>query len=135
MTNLPIRLREVLFKPYPWQLDNRSQQLGLLGTLALLATLMILTAEVRRNGRVALGSAVPILYVAICLLVVYSVSAGNAGTAFRYRTHVVMMLVAAVVVMRSRDPASTVQVVDDSVGRVPVSPGSTIAPAIPPGTP
>ena len=42
----------------------------------------------------------PLLYVAAGLLVAYSLSAGNAGTAFRYRTHVVVVATAALVAVR-----------------------------------
>ena len=29
VANLPTRIRDVLLRPYPWQIDNASQQLGL----------------------------------------------------------------------------------------------------------
>ena len=42
----------------------------------------------------------PILYPLVFLSVAYSLSAGNAGTGFRYRTHLVVLGVAMLVVLR-----------------------------------
>jgi hypothetical protein len=42
------------------------------------------------------------LYPILFLAVAYALSAGNAGTGFRYRTHLVLLSVAAVVVLRQR---------------------------------
>ena len=42
----------------------------------------------------------PLVYVGFFLLIAYSLSAGNAGTAFRYRMHIVALAVCALVVLR-----------------------------------
>jgi Na+/melibiose symporter-like transporter len=42
----------------------------------------------------------PLIYTAFFLLLAYSLSAGNAGTAFRYRMHLVAVALCAVVVIR-----------------------------------
>jgi hypothetical protein len=98
--NLPKRVLDVVTRPYPWQLQNTSQQLGLFGTLFLFVGLILLIAALVRNGKVVMKRAGPLVYPAFFLLVAYSLSAGNAGTAFRYRTHVVAFLVAILVVLR-----------------------------------
>jgi hypothetical protein len=53
------------------------------------------------NGKEIMRRAGPLVYPALFLLVAYSLSAGNAGTAFRYRTHLVAFLVAVLVVLRT----------------------------------
>jgi hypothetical protein len=100
--NLPTRIRDIVLKPYPWQLENTSQRLGLLGTLVLLTGLVLLIASIVRHGGDVLRLAGPLVYPACFALVAYSLSAGNAGTAFRYRTHVVGLMLCVLVVMRER---------------------------------
>jgi hypothetical protein len=41
----------------------------------------------------------PLVYPAVFMLVAYALSAGNAGTAYRYRTHLVGILLCLVVVV------------------------------------
>jgi hypothetical protein len=62
------------------------------------------------------GRAGPVLYPLFFLLVAYSLSVGNAGTGFRYRTHLVTLAVAAMAILRehargirSVPPAAAVQ--------------------------
>ncbi len=51
----------------------------------------------------------PLVYTALLLLIAYSLSAGNAGTAFRYRTHLVGLMLCLLLVLRQqRSEASTV---------------------------
>jgi len=100
VANLPLRVRDVLLRPYPWQLDNTSQQLGALGTLIVLVALYLLFRYVRRNRGRNLAIAAPIIYPALFLMIAYSLSVGNAGTGFRYRTHLVLLGLAALVVLR-----------------------------------
>ena len=98
--NLPKRVRDILIRPYPWQVSNASQQLGAVGSLfALTCFLLIILAAIRRRGEV-LALTGPILYPAFFLLMAYSLSAGNAGTGFRYRTHIVLLAVAALFALR-----------------------------------
>src|SRR3954454_8053780 len=100
--NLPTRIRDVVLKPYPWQLQNTSQRLGLVGTMVLLSGLVLLIASIVRHGGDIMRLAGPLVYPACFALVAYSLSAGNAGTAFRYRTHVVGLMLCVLVVMRER---------------------------------
>ncbi len=98
--NLPRRMYDVVARPYPWQLQNASQQLGAAGTLVALAVLfLLLRTAVRRRGEV-LSRCGPILYPMVFLLMAYALSAGNAGTGFRYRTHIVTLGVAMLFVLR-----------------------------------
>jgi hypothetical protein len=99
ITNLPQRVSDVILRPYPWQTQNASQQLGVLGTLVMLVALGFLIVAVARDGRLVMRRAAPLIYPAVFMLVAYSLSAGNAGTAYRYRTHVVGILLCLVVVL------------------------------------
>jgi hypothetical protein len=98
--NLPKRVFDLIFKPFPWQLQNTSQRLGAAGSLiALLGLALLLSYAWRSRGQILTLTA-PILYPLLFLLVAYSLSAGNAGTGFRYRTHLVVLGVAMLVVLR-----------------------------------
>jgi hypothetical protein len=98
--NLPQRMLDVIVRPYPWQVSNSSQQLGAVGSLFALTVFVLLIGAIwRRRGDVMALSG-PMLYIAFFLTVAYALSAGNAGTSFRYRTHVVTLAVAALVALR-----------------------------------
>jgi hypothetical protein len=123
LTNLPKRIRDVVLKPYPWQLQNSSQRFGAVGTLVAWAGLLLLIRYAWRNrGRVfPLGA--PLLYPMLFMLVAYSLSAGNAGTSFRYRTHLVTLGLALMVVLRehalrARAPSPATSLTPASEGRV-----------------
>jgi hypothetical protein len=102
IVNLPQRIGDVIFRPYVWQTQNVSQQLGALGTLVVLAALALLAAAIARNRRTIMQQAAPLVYPALFMLIAYSISAGNAGTAYRYRTHIVGLAVSLIVVLVSR---------------------------------
>jgi hypothetical protein len=98
--NLPQRMFDVVVRPYPWQVSNPSQQLGAIGSLFALGGLVLLMGAVwRRRGEV-LALAGPMLYPMFFLLFAYALSAGNAGTGFRYRTHVVTLAFAMLIALR-----------------------------------
>jgi hypothetical protein len=98
--NLPKRIRDILIRPYPWQVSNASQQLGAVGSLFALGILLMLLWELpRRRGEILTLSG-PILYPMIFLLMAYALSAGNAGTGFRYRTHIVVLAIAVLMALR-----------------------------------
>jgi hypothetical protein len=98
--NLPQRMLDVIVRPYPWQVSNSSQQLGSVGSLfALTGLVLLIGAAWRRRGEV-LTLAGPMLYPMFFLTVAYALSAGNAGTSFRYRTHVVTLAFAALLALR-----------------------------------
>jgi hypothetical protein len=92
--NLPQRMVDMVTRPYPWQVDNLSQRLGLLGNVAAWLVLLLLVREVALDRRRMFERAGPLIYVGAFLFVAYSLSAANAGTAFRYRTHLVAVAVA-----------------------------------------
>jgi hypothetical protein len=93
VVNLPRRIPDVLLRPYPWQLGDISQGIGLFGTVAAyLVFFFLIRAAVRRRGEI-MTRAGPLIYLSFFLLIAYSLSAGNAGTAFRYRTQIVSVLI------------------------------------------
>jgi hypothetical protein len=98
--NLPKRMRDVLVRPYPWQVSNPSQQLGAVGSLFALTIFVLLIDGAARRRRELMALTGPVLYPMFFLLMAYALSAGNAGTGFRYRTHVVTLAVAMLVSLR-----------------------------------
>ncbi len=100
--NLPRRIRDVVLRPYPWETANLSQRLGVLGTLVALTAVWLLLLSVVRHRALLVTRAAPLLYPALFLLIAYSLSAGNAGTSFRYRAQVVVLALCAIVAVRSR---------------------------------
>lgn len=111
VTNLPKRMFDVAFRPFPWQLGNPSQKIGVMGTMVAYATLFVLLALALGRGSGIVDRGGPILYTFVFLFVAYSLSAGNAGTAFRYRSHLVVLgILLAVVVWVGRQQESRVQV-------------------------
>jgi hypothetical protein len=115
ITNLPRRIRDVLLRPYPWQVANPSQQLGAIGTLVALMALYLLFRYGWRNRGQILARTAPIVYPAVFLLMAYALSVGNAGTGFRYRTHLVLLGLAALVVLREH-ALRTAPAIDDDAG-------------------
>jgi hypothetical protein len=124
--NLPQRVLDITTKPYPWQLQNASQQLGLLGTSFLFVGLVLLFHTLARTGGEIMQRAGPLVYPMLFLLVAYALSAGNAGTAFRYRTHLVAFLICLLGVLRAkRRPEEAPEAPAPSLGRLqPVLAGS-----------
>jgi hypothetical protein len=98
--NLPPRMTDLIFRPYLWQLGDTSQRLGAVGSLVALAGLFLLLGYAWRSRGKIFALTAPILYPLLFLLVAYSLSAGNAGTGFRYRTHLVVLGAAMLVVLR-----------------------------------
>jgi hypothetical protein len=99
-TNLPKRMLDVVVRPYPWQVSNPSQQLGAVGSLFALTVFVLLIGSVVRRRRELMALTGPVVYPMIFLLMAYALSAGNAGTSFRYRTHVVTLAVAMLLALR-----------------------------------
>jgi len=97
--NLPTRIGDIISRPYPWQAENTSQQLGAIGTLVVLVCLALLAVAIARNRKQIMNMAGPLVYPAAFMLVAYAISAGNAGTAYRYRTHIVGLAVCLVMVL------------------------------------
>ena len=97
--NLPRRIFDILLRPFPWQLGNISQGLGLFGTAAAYLALFFLIRTVIRNRGRIMSRAGPLVYLGFFLLVAYSLSAGNGGTAFRYRTQIVAVFICIIVTL------------------------------------
>jgi hypothetical protein len=113
LRNLPQRLFDVTFRPFPWQIQNASQRLGVIGGLLVLFLLAQLVRFIVRERSRIMDRAGPFIYTAGLLLVAYSLSSGNAGTSFRYRTHVVALAICAIVILRVRS-AEEAEVVETS---------------------
>ncbi len=102
LTNLPKRIRDLILKPYPWQLSDMSQRLGAVGTLVAYAVVFMLFVYGWQSRGKIFPRAGPVLYPMLFLLVAYALAAGNAGTGFRYRTHLVTLAIAALVILREQ---------------------------------
>lgn len=100
ITNLPKRIRDLILEPYPWRLGDTSQRFGAVGTLVAYVILILLIRYAWANRGAVFGRAGPVLYPLFFLLVAYSLSVGNAGTGFRYRTHLVTLAVGAMAILR-----------------------------------
>ena len=100
LSNLPGRMSDVLFKPYPWQVGNTSQMLGVLGSIVALTSMFLLVRfAVICRGQIL--RAAPFIFPLFFMLIAYALSVGNAGTGFRYRTHLVTLIISTMVVLRS----------------------------------
>jgi hypothetical protein len=88
--HLPLRIRDLLMKPYPWQLGDWSQRLGAIGDLIVLALLVMLIRYAWRCRGSFLRLTAPLLYPVVMLTIAFSLSVGNAGTGFRYRAHLLI---------------------------------------------
>ncbi len=97
--NLPKRSLDVLLRPFPWQLGNISQGLGLLGTTAAYLALFFLVRTLYRSRGSIMSRAGPLIYLGLFLLMAYALSSGNAGTAFRYRVQVIAVVICVVVAL------------------------------------
>lgn len=91
--NLPIRIGAFLLRPYPWQLQNTNQQLGSVGGLVVLMVLLLVAVSVVRKRGETMTYGAPLIYVGGALILAYSVTAANAGTAFRLRENVTTVLI------------------------------------------
>lgn len=91
--NLPSRSLDILLRPFPWQLGNISQGLGLLGTTAAYLAIFFLIRQGFRNRGQIMSRVGPLVYLTFFLLVAYSLSSGNAGTSFRYRVQIVSLFI------------------------------------------
>jgi hypothetical protein len=98
--NLPKRIRDLILEPYPWRLGDTSQRVGALGTLFAYAILLLLLRYAWLSRGQVFARAAPLLYPLLFLLVAYALSVGNAGTGFRYRTHLVTLAVGAMLILR-----------------------------------
>jgi hypothetical protein len=116
--NLPKRIKDVILRPYVWQTQNTSQQLGAIGSLVVLGCLALLAMAIARNRKQIMQMAGPLVYPAAFMLVAYAISAGNAGTAYRYRTHLVGLGVCLAIVLLAHRRQE-----QEGLSRVPKRPG------------
>lgn len=103
---LPGRIADFLFRPFPWQAENLSQRLGVIGTLIAYTLYALLGYALAAGGRPAIARAVPFLWMAAFLTLCYAVTTANAGAGYRHRIHLLLALAAAVAtLMADRVPA------------------------------
>jgi len=102
ITSLPTKVRELLLEPYPWQLDDASQMFGAVGTLVVYAVILLLVRYMWLSRGHIFERAGPFLYILLTQMIAYSLTVGNAGTGFRYRSHLTMLAIAALAILRSR---------------------------------
>lgn len=95
-SNLDTRVAALLLRPYPWQVANPSQRLAVVGTSVAWVLLLVAFVLLAMRLRSAVVALAPLLYIIVTLTVVYAMSTGNAGTGFRYRTHLLVALAAMV---------------------------------------
>lgn len=100
ITSLPTKVRELILEPYPWQLHDSSQMFGAIGTLYAYVILFLLIRYAWRGRGKVFGRAGPLLYPLLFELIAYSLTVGNAGTGFRYRSHLVTLGICAMAVLR-----------------------------------
>jgi hypothetical protein len=99
-THLPLRIRDVLLRPYPWQVGDFSQQVGVVGSLIALACFFLMIRYGWQcRGRI-FERAGPLLWPFLFLMIGYALAVGNAGTGFRYRTHLVTLAFGTMVILR-----------------------------------
>jgi hypothetical protein len=101
LTSLPHRVRDVVLRPYPWQVGTIRQQVGVLGSLVALGALAYLLTLFWANRGTVMRRTAPLMYPASFLLAAYSLASANAGTSFRYRTQLVALGIAIVAVLRA----------------------------------
>ncbi len=102
LVNLPQRIRDLVLEPYPWQLSDTNQRFGAVGTLVAYVLLAMLIIYAWQSRGKIFPRAGPVMYPMLFLLVAYSLAVGNAGTGFRYRTHLVTLAIAALAVLREQ---------------------------------
>ncbi|MEJ7785191.1 MAG: glycosyltransferase family 39 protein [Solirubrobacteraceae bacterium] len=105
--NLPVRVSAFLLRPYPWQLQNTNQQLGAVGGLVVLMVLLLVVASLLRSRGEIITRGAPLIYVGCGLILAYSVTAANAGTAFRLRENVTAVLICVGCALWARREAPT----------------------------
>ena len=109
LENLPLRIRDLLLKPYPWQLGDWSQRFGAIGSLIALGLLILLVRYAWRGRGAIFRRTGPLLYPTLMMLIAYALSDGNAGTGFRYRAHLMIPAIGLLsilwVVAHQRAPA------------------------------
>lgn len=99
LRNLPQRISDVVLRPYPWQLGDNAQRFGAVGTLFVYVVLFLLFRYAWLCRGEVFARAGPLLYPLFFLTIAYALSVGNAGTGFRYRTHLTTLAIVAMAVL------------------------------------
>jgi len=115
ITSLPTKIRELLLQPYPWQVSDSAQLFGSIGTLVAYLVLLLLIRYAWLSRGHIFERAGPLLYPLLFSMLAYSVTVGNAGTGFRYRSHLVTLAICAVAVLRARVREQRAEAVADDV--------------------
>lgn len=89
---LPIGASELLFGPFPWQMTSLRPLLTLPEMLVWWSMIPALWRGLRFALRKQFGNIVPIFVFGVTLLVLYSLTLGNVGAAFRQRAQVFIFL-------------------------------------------
>jgi hypothetical protein len=89
LTVLPVGVAHILFAPFPWTIVNLRQALALPDVLMWYALVPALIRGIFYAHR-RLRETMPILVFTTALTLAYSAFLGNAGTAYRQRTQVMM---------------------------------------------
>ena len=89
LTVLPVGVAHILFAPFPWTIANLRQALALPDVLMWYALIPALVRGIFYAHR-RLRETMPILVFTTALTLAYSAFLGNAGTAYRQRTQVMM---------------------------------------------
>jgi hypothetical protein len=126
--HLPRRIADLTLRPYPWQLGDASQRFAAIGTLFAYAVLLLLLRYAWLSRGSIFARAAPLVYPLLFLLVAYSLSVGNAGTGFRYRTHLVTLAVGAMVVLREHVLRQRAEASTPVAAREPAATGEVGAP-------
>jgi hypothetical protein len=87
---LPIGVAHILFSPFPWAVRGLRQYLALPDVLAWYLMVPFLIKGMASAIKNRLGPMMPILLFTTALTLAYGVFQGNAGTAYRQRTQIMM---------------------------------------------
>jgi len=87
---LPLGVTYLLFAPFPWMVSSFRQLLSLPDILVWYALMPALVRGLKSAVKERLGQTLPILVFTVALTVAYGVFLGNAGTAYRQRTQIMM---------------------------------------------
>ena len=101
---VPQRLIDFVLRPLPWQLANSEQRLGAVGTVVAWSLAIWGSSPASCSGDFG-RRALPLLYLAATVWLGYAVTSANAGTGFRHRLHLVVLLVAIGSIVWSSAPA------------------------------
>ncbi len=87
---LPVGVANILFGPFPWAMRGLRQFLALPDVLAWYLMFPFLVKGLISAMRTRLGPTMPILLFTTALTLAYAMFQGNAGTAYRQRTQIMM---------------------------------------------